>query len=204
MKNLKASGHYALGFLKDLREIQRGFQVKDKSGKTVPLGLGLSRAIGMILDASRIGRKLIFIGNGGSAAIASHQAVDFWKNGGVEAIAFNDASLLTCIGNDLGFQNLFSKPIEVFARRGDVLFAISSSGQSADILNGVKAAQSRGCHVITLSGFKPNNPLRSKGDLNFYVPVRAYGLVEVSHLSIIHALLRETIYLHPKANKGSY
>ena len=60
---------------------------------------------------------MIFIGNGGSAAIASHQAVDYWKNGGMRAIAFNDASLLTCISNDFGYPQVFEKPIEMSPTR---------------------------------------------------------------------------------------
>jgi D-sedoheptulose 7-phosphate isomerase len=135
------------------------------------------------------GRKLIFIGNGGSAAICSHMATDFWKTGGIKAVAFNDSSLLTCIGNDYGYEHVFAKPISMFADAGDVLMAISSSGQSPNILNGVKAARKKNCHVITFSGFLPHSPLRSLGDLNYYVPAEAYGPVEVLHHSICHCIL---------------
>ena len=95
-------------------------------------------------------------------------------------------------------------PMARFAKEGDLVLAISSSGKSPNILNGVTAAKKAGCRVITFSGFLANNPLRSMGDLNFYVPSRAYGLVEVSHLLLIHAILREIIYLNPRANKGGY
>ena len=139
-----------------------------------------------ILKLKTNGGKVIFIGNGGSAAIASHQAVDFWKNGGVRAIAFNDASLLTCISNDYGYKHVFEKPMEMFADPSDVLIAISSSGKSENILKAVEAAKSKGCSVITLSGFGANNPLRQQGHLNFYVPSDAYGFVEISHLIICH------------------
>jgi len=133
--------------------------------------------------------KVIFIGNGGSAAIASHQAIDYWRNGGFPAIAFNDASLLTCIGNDFGYEHVFSKPIAMLAKPGDVLIAISSSGQSANILAGVEQALTLGCRVITLSSFKPDNPLRQLGDLNFYAPTFSYGFAEISHLAICHCIL---------------
>ncbi len=131
----------------------------------------------------------MFIGNGGSAGIASHQAIDYWRNGGFPAMAFNDASLLTCIGNDFGYEHVFSKPIAMLAKAGDVLIAISSSGQSANILAGVHQAQSLGCKVITLSAFKPDNPLRQLGDFNFYVPTFSYGFAEISHLAISHCIL---------------
>ena len=74
----------------------------------------------------------MFVGNGGSAGIASHLAIDFSKNGGLRSLAFNDASALTCLGNDLGYENVFAKQIDFHARAGDLLIAISSSGRSAE------------------------------------------------------------------------
>lgn len=200
----KADGRHALSFLVNLEEIQKEFQVTLAKGSKIQLGDGFKHCLQVVARCARQKRKLIFIGNGGSAAIASHQAVDYWKNGGLEAIAFNDSSLITCIGNDCGFQNLFQVPLQRFARRGDVLFAISSSGASANILCGVRAARALGCQVITFSGFSPTNPLRSLGAVNFYVPSNAYGIVEVSHLALIHSMLREIIYLNPKAMKRGY
>lgn len=197
-------GRHALSFLVNLDEILKELTVSTGKGKTLSVLDGFAAAIRLMIDTSRRGHKLIFIGNGGSAAIASHQSVDYWKNGGIEAMAFNDASLLTCIGNDCGYENVFAEPMARFGKKGDLVIAISSSGKSPNILNGVKAARKAGCKAITFSGFAANNPLRSMGDLNFYVPSRAYGLVEVSHLSLIHALLREIIYVSPRANKGAY
>ena len=135
------------------------------------------------------GQKIIFIGNGGSAAISSHMAIDFWKNGGMKAISFNDGPQLTCIGNDYGYKHVFEKPIEMFADSGDILIAISSSGKSENILLGVQAAGLKGCRIITLSGFDENNPLSSIGEFNFYVPSKSYGPVEVIHHSICHCII---------------
>lgn len=135
------------------------------------------------------GNKLIFVGNGGSAAIASHMATDYSKNGGVRSLALNDASMLTCLGNDLGYDRVFAKQIELHARSGDLLIAISSSGRSANILNAVDAAAAAGCTVATMSGFTPDNPLRRKGAWNFYVASDRYGFVEIGHLTICHAVL---------------
>ena len=115
-------------------------------------------------------------------------STDYWKNGGIRAIAFNDSSLLTCISNDYGYKHVFEKPIEMFAEKGDILIAISSSGKSENILRGVQAARTSQCKVITFSGFKNDNPLRSMGDYNFYVPSPAYGPVEIIHLSICHCI----------------
>lgn len=159
------------------------------ANSTLPYAKAIEQAVELVRSAQAAGRKVIMVGNGGSAGIASHQAVDYWKNGGVRAIAFNDASLLTCIGNDLGFENLFSAPIERFADPEDVVFAISSSGASRNILNAVEAARRTGCRLVTFSGFAVDNPLRTKGDLNFHVASHSYGLVEILHLYIIHTIL---------------
>ena len=143
----------------------------------------------IVLSQSGSGHKLMFIGNGASAAISSHMSTDFWKTCGIRAIAFNDSSLLTCLGNDFGYEYIFEKSIEMFADPGDILIAISSSGKSENILRGVNSAKSKDCSVITLSGFKEDNPLSSAGDFNFYVPAQEYGPVEVIHHSICHCIL---------------
>ena len=118
-------------------------------------------------EAHDAGNKIIFIGNGGSAGIASHLAIDFSKNGGLRALAFNDPSALTCLGNDLGYENVFAKQLEFHARPGDLLIAISSSGTSPNILGAVKAARARDCKVVTFSGFTEDNDLRRTGDSIF-------------------------------------
>lgn len=150
---------------------------------------GIAESCRLIKKVSSEGHKIIFIGNGGSAAIASHMAIDFWKNGGIKAMAFNDGAQLTCLGNDFGYERVFEKPIEMFAEKGDLLIAISSSGQSPNILKAVKTAKKRGCRIITLSGFKSNNPLRILGAVNFFVPSANYGPVEVLHQFICHYIL---------------
>lgn len=139
--------------------------------------------------AHSTGRKLIFIGNGGSAAIASHMAVDYSKNGGMRALAFNDASFLTCLGNDLGYEHVFAKQVELHAAAGDLLIAISSSGRSPNILNAVEIARDRDCRILTLSGFAADNPLRRLGDYNLWVPSPSYGFVEIAHLAVCHCIL---------------
>jgi len=189
---------FADDYYKDLFSFAGAIRVTDLKGKSMSFQEGIQGAISLITSHVDASRKLMFIGNGGSAAISSHMAVDFWKNGGIRAVAFNDSSLLTCIGNDFGYPNVFEKPIEMFADPEDVLIAISSSGRSRNILLGVEAARARGCGVITLSGFDSDNPLSSMGDLNFYVPAKTFGPVEVIHHSICHCLL-DTILSSRKA-----
>ncbi|RKY31185.1 MAG: phosphoheptose isomerase [Candidatus Omnitrophota bacterium] len=166
--------------------------------KSVKLNSAMQKIVYLIKVGADKGNKLIFIGNGGSASIASHISIDFLKNAGIRSLAFNDSSLLTCISNDLGYESVFQKPLEIMANRGDILFAVSSSGSSANIINAVKEARKRKCLIITLSGFSPNNPLRKIGDFNFYVPSANYGLVEIAHLTICHYIADTIISLKKK------
>lgn len=176
-------------YFEDLAAVTRAVEATLANHRPVGLSQGLEEAIRIITSRTAAGRKVIFIGNGGSAAIASHQAVDYWKNGGMRAMAFNDSSLLTCISNDYGYQHVFEKPIEQFAASGDVLIAISSSGKSENILLGCRAALAHGCDLITMSGFKPDNPLRSMGQVNFFAASSSYGHVEITHLALCHCIV---------------
>jgi D-sedoheptulose 7-phosphate isomerase len=179
-----------------ISEYQRNFiellssvVVTDSEGKFLSIDDGIEDICTIIETRSPQSGKVMFIGNGGSAAIASHMALDFWKNGGIKSMCFNDSSLLTCIGNDYGYQHVFEKPIEMFACGADTLIAISSSGRSENILRGVDAAATKGCEIITLSGFDDDNPLRKMGTYNIYVSARQYGPVEIIHLYICHWIL---------------
>lgn len=164
-------------------------KVTDVAGAIVAFDNALHQFRDRALATSARGHKAMFIGNGGSAGIASHMAIDYSKNGNIPSLAFNDGASLTCLGNDLGYENVFAKQISLHAKKGDLLVAISSSGRSPNILKAVDVARERGCDLVTLSGFATENPLRSRGDLNFYVPSSEYGFVEITHLTICHAAL---------------
>ena len=144
-------------YFDDLVDKLKSLKVIDLKGHSLDFYEGVEKASKEIISKTESGQKLMFIGNGASAAISSHMATDYWKNGGMRAVAFNDSSLLTCISNDYGYPYVFEKPIEMFADKGDILLAISSSGKSENIINGVKAARDKQCGVITFSGFEPDN-----------------------------------------------
>jgi len=133
--------------------------------------------------------KLIFIGNGGSAAVASHKALDFWFTGKIRTINFSDSAALTCVSNDFGYENVFAKQIEAFADKNDILFAISSSGNSENIILAAETARNIGCKIITFSGFKATNRLRTMGDLNFYTPISHFNKVETVHSLLCDSIL---------------
>lgn len=180
---------FATDYFRQLSTLSEQFEATDKESHPLSFPEAVSRAARWVSQQSQQQKKVIFIGNGGSAAVASHQAIDYWRNGGFPATAFNDGALLTCISNDFGYEQVFSKPIATFAQSGDIVFAISSSGKSVNILAGARQATQMGCYVITLSAFQPDNPLRQLGDLNFYVPTMAYGFAEITHLCICHCIL---------------
>jgi len=188
-----------LDFRVDSREIRRYFTtlsghlvqaaVTSASGAPIEMAEAVNQVIALARRAHTDGNKLIFFGNGGSSAIASHMATDYSKNGDVRAMALNDTAMLTCLGNDLGYERVFAKQIELYARADDLVIAISSSGRSPNILNAVAAARAAKCAVVTFSGFTPDNPLRRLGEVNFYIDADRYGFVEIGHLTICHAIL---------------
>jgi len=153
------------------------------TGQNVAL---LNEAV-LMLEATRTTKKTIYlVGNGGSSAIAEHMAIDLTKNAGLRATAISGSPMLTTFSNDYGYERVFQKPIEIFGNEGDILIAISSSGSSVNILNACEAAKGRGMKIITFSAFKSDNPLRRKGDLNFWVDSKAFGYVELIHNVLIH------------------
>lgn len=175
--------------LLELSNLLSEIQATDSKGKPASFKKAIILSCEAIKRQNKKGNKLIIVGNGGSASIASHIVTDFVKNLNIPAVSFNDPSLLTCLSNDLGYEKVFSAPIGVLAKGGDILFAISSSGKSKNILNAVTEGKRKGCFVITFSGFLPANPLRKTGNINFYVPSSSYGAVEIAHLAICHAVV---------------
>ncbi len=141
----------------------------------------LEQADAMVWSAHQSGKKVIVVGNGGSAAMASHVAVDFTKAAGIRAINFNEADLITCLANDYGYEYWVAKALEAYADLGDLAILISSSGKSLNIVKGEEKAKNIGVSVIIVSGFLPGNPLRKLGDLNLWADSSDYNIVEMTH-----------------------
>lgn len=126
------------------------------------------------------------IGNGASASIASHMACDLAKNALLHTQVFSDLSLVTAMGNDLGYDFVYSEPLKARGEKGDLLVAISSSGESQNILNAVSTASKLGIKVVTLSAMNKNNRLRASGDINIHIEAQDYGHAETCHAAILH------------------
>ena len=170
--------------------------ITDKQGRTLTAADGFRRWVEITHEVHGRGQNIFLVGNGASAAMASHFAADACKNGGLRAQAFSDAPLLTCVANDLAFDQLFALPLARFARAGDMLITISSSGGSPNILRALECARDPTLKIVTVSGKAADNPSRSFGDLNVYMPSARYGWVESGHHVILHYWLDQYLNQH--------
>ena len=134
------------------------------------------------LEVKNNNKKMIFMGNGASAATSSHSSVDFTKQAGVRSINFNEAGLLTCFANDYGYENSYARALEFYALEGDAIILISCSGNSGNIVNAAKYAKDKGYKIITFTGCSKDNKATQLGDLNFWIDSRAYNIIESIHM----------------------
>jgi D-sedoheptulose 7-phosphate isomerase len=184
------------GYLTEASAGLNRLAVTTSAGESIPVGEGFARWVSLTREADTRARHIYFIGNGASAMMASHFAADACKNAGLSAMAFNDAALLTAIANDVAFEEVFALPLQRIARAGDLLTAISSSGNSPNILRALDTARSMSMTIVTLTGMCADNRARTKGDLNFYVPLERYGWVECAHQLVLHYWLDQYLNLH--------
>jgi D-sedoheptulose 7-phosphate isomerase len=181
MQNLSLTSYVAqLGALLECAEITKS------DGTLFELESGMSAVMQVLAKASEDLASVYVIGNGGSAGVASHAVVDFVNVAKLRALTLHEPSLMTCMANDYGYENAFARILAQMAKSGDVLIAISSSGNSKNIRNAVAQMKNAGGVVITLSGFIGDNPLRSLGDINIWLNSKNYGLVEIGHQLVLH------------------
>lgn len=180
-------------YFETLAALPQSAEVTDPMGRSLSLDKFYRYVTRVLRDMRDGGNKVMFAGNGGSASIASHMVVDFSKNAGIPALSFNDGVVMSALSNDEGYEEVFARQVGFYANPDDLLIAISSSGNSQNIVNAVTVAREKGAHVITMSGFGPDNALRRLGDFNLYVPSGEYGFVEIAHLSLCHALVDLTM-----------
>jgi D-sedoheptulose 7-phosphate isomerase len=134
--------------------------------------------------------KIIFLGNGGSAAISSHISVDLSKNAKIRSVNFNEADLITCLSNDYRHENWMKSALDIYCDKGDLVVLISSSGKSSNILNAAKWCKKNKIKIITFSGNDSSNPLKkinNKG-INFWVDSKVYNYIECLHLFLLMSI----------------
>lgn len=162
-------------FLTDYFEDYRRLLVNNDVMETISEFAELARSV---RDAKG---KLMFAGNGASASIAEHGAVDFTKQGKVRGVTFHDPNLMTCFANDFGYDHWMAKAIEHYGDAMDAVVLISCSGESPSVVNAAEKAREMGLKVVTFTGRDPGNALKARGDVNFHVPSHAYNVVENLH-----------------------
>lgn len=145
-----------------------------------------------ISETSKAGNKVIIVGNGGSAAIASHVSVDLTKACKIRSVNFNEADLLTCYANDYGYEHWVTEALKSYADAGDFIILISSSGRSANMVNGLRYIQKHKMSYATFTGFESNSELKKQSAFNFWVNSKNYNVIEMTHhiwlLSVIEKL----------------
>jgi phosphoheptose isomerase len=177
-------GEYLSGYLHELTAALQSLEQ----------GKELTAAYSLMEKALKDGATVFVAGNGGSAAIAEHLSCDWSKGtcvGGrasmhLHSLASNTA-LLTAIANDYGYEKVFSTQLEMFAKSGDLLLLISSSGNSPNILQAARSAKKMGLKIIGFSGFS-GGELKQLSDISLYVSSHNYGIVEDSHQILMHIL----------------
>lgn len=172
--------------INSLSGVLEALSIRDKQGNELTHDEGFSFWKELALKVRNSRNRVFFIGNGASASMASHFAADLQKNGSVITEVFTDLSLITAIANDMSYNQVFAKPLRQRMVVGDMLVAISSSGNSPNILQGVETARELEGFVTTISAMNEENSLRQLGELNFYVPAQTYGLAETAHAAILH------------------
>lgn len=135
----------------------------------------------MFLELRKSGNRAYLAGNGASCLISAHGALDFINQLGIKATPINEANFLTAAANDFGYEDIFERKINLFAEPGDIVVLISCSGKSKNVINAGLKAKELGCRVITFTGFDVNNPLKTIGDINFWVNSDSYNVIESVH-----------------------
>lgn len=154
---------------------------------------GIDRVVGILRNCKMQKGCLYICGNGGSAGIAQHMTADFLKNGGIRTYNMYGQSTITCISNDLTYEYVFCKQLEMLAECNDILIAISSSGESENIVKAIHEMRRVRGKVITFTGFCEENRIRKMGDINIYVPADHYGMVESIHNLILQQMVDEIV-----------
>lgn len=187
--------------INEANEFFNGYS-KELSGHLSSLDKNRLSAFAAELERVRREGKTVYImGNGGSASTASHMANDFSKTASVEGVSriralslADNISLMTAIGNDISYDDIFSYQLETLLQKGDLVVLISGSGNSMNVVRAADTAKAKGVKIVGLLGFD-GGKLKNKVDLLLHIESRNYGVIEDAHLSIGHML---TFYFKTK------
>ncbi len=175
-------------YCQDLRKLIKSMEVSGPDNLQMSTAAGFEQVKKLLSECAANKNKVFVLGNGGSAAIAAHIQNDLCNGAGIRALSCQDIPTLTALSNDHGYTSAYERLIEQWAASDDLMIAISSSGESENIIRAVASASAAGCRIVTISGFNSGNKLRQLGVVNFYVPSKHYGHVETIHAIIGHFL----------------
>lgn len=169
--------------------------ITKKTHDSISLEFGIQEIIAVLAQCRKQDGVVYIVGNGGSAAIASHASIDFINMDKMRAFSLLDPAVITCISNDYGYEEIYAKQLSQFIKKEDVLIAISSSGKSSNITKAAEVTNTKDVKTITFSGFSESNPLRQLGDYNIWLNSNNYGQVEIGHAFILHYITDQLHYL---------
>mgnify|MGYP001581393434 FL=1 len=165
----------------------------ETKGSVQELSPQIEKSVQLIINALKNNKKILIAGNGGSAAMSSHIAAEFVgrykiERRGLPAIALaSDLAAITAIGNDFGFDKIFERQIETLGKEGDVFIALSTSGNSKNLIKAVEAAKKLNVHVIGLLG-KDGGKLKNTSSVEIVVPSNNTPRIQEAHLMILHII----------------
>ena len=177
------------GYLDRLNVALAAVLATDADGSELAVDDAFGRLAAWVEACAADRRRVYFVGNGASASMACHFSTDLAKNSGAPTEVFTDPSLITATGNDMGYDETFAYPLRQRMAEGELLVAISSSGNSPNVVRAVHAAREMGGLCATFTAMRPDNAMRALGDLNFYLPADTYGMAESGHAVLLHHLI---------------
>ena len=172
--------------IETLNKYLSSISFRNIQGRELGVDEGFAELLNQTKKVRNENNTLYLVGNGASASMASHMAADFAKNGRIKTQVFTDLSLITAIANDISFNEIFAEPIRFQMVENDMLVAISSSGNSKNVIRACEECRKKNGKIITLSAMKRDNALQSLGDINIYIPAQTYGWAESGHAAILH------------------
>jgi Phosphoheptose isomerase len=175
--------------VQELTSVLENLSVTNSSGQELCVDDAFSQLCDWVTACQGKKQRVYFVGNGASASMASHFSTDLAKNAHVPTEVFTDCSLVTATGNDFGYEHVFSYPLSQRMVADEILIAISSSGNSPNVVEAVKMAKKLLGKTVTVTAMSPDNAMKSHGDLNFYLPANTYSLAESGHAALLHHLI---------------
>jgi D-sedoheptulose 7-phosphate isomerase len=179
--------------INEIKDLLLSLSVTDTNGHDIDTDTAFKQLQNYALGVHERRKTIYFIGNGGSASIANEASANLAANTGIHTETFFNFALLTSIASESGYDEIFAEPIRKRMVAGDMLVAISSSGEPKNIIYAVREAQKIGGIVCTLSAINPKNTLKSLGTINFYIPSEKSKIANLGHMEIMNYWIDQMI-----------